>query len=79
MRIKRNGEEQLSAPIKISAWRAPTDNERNIKQKWGLYNIWEGETLDRQFEFVYNCRLDGSSVTVSGALAGVSKTPFFHI
>lgn len=52
--IKRNGEEQLSAPIKISAWRAPTDNERNIKQKWGWYNIWEGENLNRQFEFVYD-------------------------
>ncbi len=75
--IKKHGEEQLAAPIKISAWRAPTDNERSMKNKWGWYNIWEGENLNRQFEFVYDCCTEGSCVTVSGALAGVSRTPFF--
>ena len=75
--IKKNGKEQIVAPIKLTAWRAPTDNDRNIKQKWGWYNTWEGENLNRQFEFVYDCKRVGSSVTVKGALAGVSRSPFF--
>ncbi len=75
--LKRNGAEQIVAPIRLSAWRAPIDNERKIKQKWGWYNVWEGENFNRQFEFVYDCKLNGSTVTVSGALAGVSRTPFF--
>ena len=73
----KNGKEQLLAPVKISAWRAPTDNDRNIKHKWGWYNTWEGENLNRQFEFVYDCKLNANIVMVQGALAGVSRTPFF--
>lgn len=73
----RNGAEQIVAPIKLSAWRAPIDNERKVKQKWGQYSVWEGENLNRQLEFVYDCELNGSTVTVSGALAGISRVPFF--
>ena len=75
--IIRNGKERITSPIRLTAWRAPTDNDRYIKQKWGWYNTWEGENLNRQFEFVYDVKLNGSTVFVSGALAGVSRTPFF--
>lgn len=73
----KNGTEQLLSPVKITAWRAPTDNDRRIKPKWLWYNPWESENLNRQFEFVYNCELNGNMISVSGALAGVSRTPFF--
>ena len=73
--IKKNEEEQIIAPIKLSAWRAPTDNDRYIKEKWD--NSGVGENLNRQFEFVYDCTLNGSTITVKGALVGVSRTPFF--
>lgn len=76
--LKKERKEQLLAPIKLSAWRAPTDNDRNIKQKWYWYNTWEGENLNRQFEFVYDCKLNKNTITVQGALAGVSRTPFFN-
>lgn len=76
--IIKNGEEQIIAPVKLSAWRAPTDNDRNIKQKWGWYNVWEGENLNRQFELLYSCTLRDNSVTAVGALSGVSRTPFFE-
>ncbi|MCR4693553.1 MAG: DUF4981 domain-containing protein [Firmicutes bacterium] len=76
--FKKEGKEQLLTPIKLSAWRAPTDNDRKIKQKWYWYNTWEGENLNRQFEFVYDCKLNGNTVEVSAALAGVSRTPFFN-
>lgn len=75
----KNGEEQLLAPVKLSSWRAPTDNDRNIKRKWGRYdNTWEGENLNRNFETVYDCVLSGGKITVTGALSGVSRTPYLH-
>ncbi|MCR4719291.1 MAG: DUF4981 domain-containing protein [Firmicutes bacterium] len=76
--LKKDGKEQLLEPVKISAWRAPADNDRNVKTKWYWYSTWEGENLNRQFEFIYDCRTNTNTVTVTGALAGVSRTPFFN-
>ena len=76
--LVKNGEEQLKAPIRLTPLRAPMDNERNIKFKWYWYNTWQAENLDRQFDKVYECTLDGSSVTVKGSLSGVSRTPYFR-
>lgn len=76
--LVKNGEEQLKAPIRITAMRAPIDNERRIKQKWYWQNGWEAENLDRQFSKVYECNLNGSEVLVKGSLAGVSRTPYFR-
>ncbi len=75
--LVKDGKEQITEPVKLSSWRAPTDNDRNIKLQWGWYNIWGGENLNRQFEMVYDCNLKENTVVVCGALAGVSRTPFF--
>ena len=75
--LEKCGKEKISEPVKLSSWRAPTDNDRNIKSQWGWYNVWGGENLNRQFEMIYGCSLYKNTVTVSGALAGVSRTPFF--
>lgn len=75
--MKKNGAEQLLAPVRITAMRAPIDNERHIKAKWYWHNIWEGENLDRQFDMVYSCNYENGTILVKGALAGVSRTPFF--
>ena len=66
------------SPVRITAMRAPIDNERNIQSKWYWNNIWEGENLDRQFDIVYSCACTENEIIVSGALAGVSRTPFFN-
>ncbi len=75
--IIKNEKEYLDAPIKISAARAPIDNERRLKEKWYWTNVWQGENLDRQFEFVYDCKFDEFEAVIDGALAGVSRTPYF--
>ena len=72
------GQEQLAAPVKLTAWRAPTDNDRNIKLYWGSYNIWQGEDLDKSFTKIYDCQVSDGSVHVEGSLAGVSRMPFFR-
>jgi beta-galactosidase len=70
-----NGNEQLAAKPCISAWRAPTDNDRNIKVYWGHYNIWQGENLDRAFNKTYDCTFKNGTITVNASLAGVSLKP----
>ena len=76
--IVKNGEEQICAPIRLTVFRAPMDNERIIKLKWYWCNVWEAENLDKQFDKVYGCEFDGKTVTVDASISGVSRTPFFR-
>ncbi len=78
--IIKNGREQLADFTKLTAWRAPTDNDRSIKKQWGLIDgdNWSGENINRQFSKVYSCELSKNTVTVTGALAGVSRMPFVY-
>ena len=73
-----HGEEQLAAPVKLTIWRAPTDNDKNIKDFWGSYNIWQGENFDKIFYKVYGCTVAEGHVCVDASLAGVSRKPFFR-
>jgi len=77
VKIEKNGEEQIVSPIRLTSMRAPTDNDRNMKQKWYWYNIWEAENIDRQFDKVYDVCFKDGTVTVSGSLAGVGREPYF--
>lgn len=72
------GKEQLAERMKLSVWRAPTDNDRHIKLKWGHPDGWNGENYDRIFQKIYNVEKIGDSVKITGSLAGVSRLPFLH-
>ncbi len=74
--IKIADVEQIASGIAISAFRAPTDNDCNVKAKWAFMDIWQGENLDRMFSKVYSCCIENGKIVVSGALAGVSRAPF---
>lgn len=76
--IIKNGKEQLAAPVTISGWRAPTDNERKIKFKWIWHNVWESENLDRAFIKAYDFAATDSSVTFYGSVSGVAREPYFR-
>jgi len=76
--LKVCGEEQLAGKIRFSAWRAPTDNDKNVKLLWGNYNIWQGENLDCLFSKVYSCEVKNGKIIVEGSLAGVSRLPFLR-
>lgn len=75
--MKVGGVENLAGVGKLTTWRAPTDNERNVKVYWGNYNIWQGENLNRHFSKIYSCQLSGNTILVEGALSGVSRMPYF--
>lgn len=76
--ISKNGNEKLVHPAKLTAWRAPTDNDRKIANSWGHPNIWEGENLDRIFNEVSDVSYTENTVTINGFLAGIGRMPFFR-
>lgn len=62
----------LKSPAKLSVWRAPTDNDRVIKQKW--YD----ENYNKVHSKVYDVKTDGNVITVKGGLASVSRMNFLN-
>ncbi|MBQ3483801.1 MAG: DUF4981 domain-containing protein [Clostridia bacterium] len=67
--IADRGTELLTAPVDLTVWRAPTDNDRRIKLKWAE------EQLDRADTKCYGCRIDEVSdkfVRVRAALSVVT-------
>ena len=73
--MSKDGQPQLAAPLHLSAWRAPTDNERNVKRRWAGNG---GASLDHTFSKVYRCERIGSRITVTGSLAGVGCDPYLY-
>lgn len=69
------GCEQLAAPVQISCFRAPTDNDRKIRRFWVNDNEWEGENWNHTFTKIYDVSAKDNVITVSGSLAGVSRLP----
>ena len=83
--ISRNGVEMLDSRPFLSVWRAPTDNDRNIRHKWG--QNWEtgnGEGMFGNTQFkVYSVDLKekkGSvAIRVTGALSPVAREPIARV
>ncbi len=62
----------LKAPMELTVWRAPLDNDRWLRKRW------ENERYDKCHNKVYSCTIDGSAIRVDAALAPVSRAPFFR-
>lgn len=73
-----NGVEQLSGKPMLSACRAPTDNDRNIRFRWLQLDEWQGENLDKTFVKVYDCWIEDGCIMVSGSLSGISRAPLLR-
>ncbi len=73
-----NGEELLYAPVKLSAFRALIDNDRNRKNRWAKMNEWEGENLDVAFTNVHNVKVTKTSIVADCALSGISRSPIIN-
>ena len=72
------GQPWLAAPVALSAFRAPTDNERDMDALWNQRTDWRGENLDRPFNNVHSIRLENGAIVAEGALAGVSRRPYLR-
>ena len=78
VKIQKEGMDQLLEPMKLTAWRAPIDNERAVKAKWVYEMNWQGENLDRTFNNIRQVSRFENCVEVQGCLAGVGRTPFLN-
>jgi len=71
--IKDNGQEMLKEPITPTIWRAPTDNDMNIKKKWQELRF---DKMDTHCYGVHATKADcGVKITVWNTLGAPSKTP----
>lgn len=73
--IIKNGEEQLLEPVKITLWRALTDNDNVHKDKWEWQNPYLSENFNKVLNKTYSCLLEGSTVTVCGNIGAISRMP----
>lgn len=62
----------LKSPMKLTVWKAPTDNERLLRVDW------EAERYNKCHNKVYKCVIDGNMIRVNAALSSVSRCPFFR-
>jgi len=77
--IIKNGIEQLDDVIKLTVWRAPSDNDRNVKNDWGLTeNTLHGMNFHNLFNKVYSRELKEGKIITTGSLAGFGRKPFFR-
>lgn len=78
VRIWKDGHDLLAEPVRLTVWRAPTDNERNLVALWGHQNTKGGENLDRIFHSVREVVREKNVISVTGCLAGVGRAPFLR-
>ncbi len=76
--MKKNGKELLAAPTKWTAWRAPTDNDMNIKSRWhSQFDIPRA----RMYTYTYDIEHKETALTASmtGIFASKAKVPLFEL
>ena len=73
--METGGRQRLAGPVRLTAFRAPTDNDRNIRHLWVDDEEWRGENWNRAFNKTYRVETQGNTVTVTGAIGGVSRLP----
>ena len=62
--------------VRLTVFRAPTDNDRYIKDEW--YDKDKGMRYNDLCQKIYSTELIGNKIIVKGSLAGVSKIPFYR-
>ena len=80
--IKVKHKELLLDKVRLTAWRAPTDNDRRIKYKWGIFednqSAWNLNKLFNKVYAIDTIADETVKIHVTGSLAGVARAPFAH-
>ena len=76
--LEVDGKHLIAEPIHLSAFRAPTDNERQVKKYWIRNEVNWGENIDATFDKIYAVKVEENVVSVEGALAGVARSPYLR-
>lgn len=71
-----NGTKLLSKPMELNVWRAPTDNDRNVKLEWfrARYNLAQSRAYET------TCLEEGGVLTIRSTLSmgGMTIQPFMR-
>lgn len=77
--MKKNGIENLASPLRLTTYKAATDNERHFKTYWELdRDNTHSENMNKCHLKVYSCEIKENKITVNASLAGVSREPYLH-
>ena len=79
--IIKNGKELLDTHIKLTTFRAPTDNDKNIKKDWmydykGIKDNMRADNFNRLCNKIYDVEIEGNKIIANGSLSGIARTPF---
>ena len=78
--IKKGEKEILAAPTKWTAWRAPTDNDMNIKGRWRTqFDIPRARMYTCDFVYFLEPTETEFSVSMTGIFASKAKVPLFEL
>lgn len=75
--IEKGGRQLLLRPADLTLWRAPTDNDRNIKNEWKAEHIRHMGLVVRDSEVEW--RGNSATLTVHGTVAAPSRRPLYTI
>ncbi len=73
-----NGEELLAEPVKLSAFRALTDNDKRMANFWAKLDEWQGENLDYTTTKTYKVSVNKNTIIAECSLGGISRMPYFN-
>ena len=76
--IELDGNQLLAAPLRLSTFRAPTDNDRRVRKFWVQQPDGVSENMDKQFIKIYSVETCDNQIVTEGSLAGVSIMPFIR-
>ena len=76
--MELEGVEQLAQPLRLSTFRAPTDNDRRVKKFWVQQPDGVSENMDKQFVKIYSVEIADGKIVTEGSLAGVSVMPLLR-
>lgn len=76
--LEVNGKHLIDSPMHLTAFRAPTDNERQVKKYWIRNVVNYGENLDASFDKIYSVKIENGVILVEGSLAGVARAPYLR-
>ena len=72
-----DGREMLCAPVAPTVWRAPTDNDRYVRQKWEAEELHHMET--HCYGVTAEQREDRVLITAALSLGAKAKAPIMHM
>ncbi len=75
--IEKDGHQLLRRPADLTLWRAPTDNDRRIKEDWKAEHIHHVGLVVRNTETAVDETC--ASLTVHGTVAAPSRRPLYEI